>query len=306
MSPQLPIICYNNGIYRQIGQSVTHVQDRGYQFSDGVYEVIHYINDRGVDEKWHLERLDYSLSQLNIDWPCSKNAMRQLIFQVIRKNRLKTCNIYISITRGTPFVRDFIFRTKNNQQKNKSILNIIPYRHKAISEKVRSQGISVITTADKRWGRCDIKAISLLAPSMAKQMAINMGADDVLFVDKDGFVTEGSSCNVFIVTKNGELITADASNAILKGITRTRIIELATANGIKVIERQFTTTEAQNASEAFITRTTGFVIPITKINNVIIGDGLAGEVSKKLLQLYENFVQDQINERITETNSFII
>ena len=302
MSPQLPLVCYNNGVYRQIGQSITHIQDRGYQFADGVYEVIHYINDRGVDEKWHLERLDYSLSHLGIAWPCSKNAMRQLILQVIRKNRLKTCNIYISITRGTPFVRDFVFSAKHNQ----SVLNIIPYRYKPISATVRDRGISVMTTTDERWGRCDIKAIGLLAPSMSKQMAAKMGFDDVLFVDKDGFITEGSSCNVFMVAKNGTIITAPANHSILKGITRTRIMDLATKNGLQVAERQFTTTEAQNASEVFITRTTGFIIPITKINNTVIGNGVAGEVGKKLLQLYENFVQDQINDRVTETNSFTV
>ena len=248
------MIVYNNGVYCPLMQAAASVQDRGYQFGDGVYEVIHYTNHHGVDEDWHLDRLDYSLSQLQIPWPMSPKALKQCIRQVRLKNTLSTVNIYISITRGVPATRDFAFPKRFCPP----VLTIIPYRHKPVSEGLRTKGMAVIMAPDLRWGRCDIKAIALLAPSMAKQSATEAGADDVWMVDDQGFITEGSSCNAFMVTQTGEILTRPPSHAILKGITRTRLIALARAAGLRVTERPFAISELNDAAEAFITRTTGF------------------------------------------------
>ncbi len=296
------MIVYNNGTYRPLMEAAVSVQDRGYQFGDGVYEVIHYMDHHGIDEDWHLDRLDYSLSQLQIPWTMSPQALKQCIRQVRLKNNLSTVNIYISITRGVPVVRDFGFP----KGVCPPVLTIIPYRHKPVSQSLRIKGMTVVTAPDLRWGRCDIKAIALLAPSMAKQAAMDAGADDVWMVDKDGFVTEGSSCNAFIVTQTGEIITRPPSHAILKGITRTRLIGLARESGLRVTERPFTVHEIKDAAEAFITRTTGFVIPVTRVDHHPVGLGQAGPVTQNLLSLYETFVQEQKNARFTDTTRFAV
>jgi D-alanine transaminase len=296
------MIVYNNGTYRSLTEAAVSVQDRGYQFGDGVYEVIHYTEGHGVDEAWHLDRLDYSLSQLQIAWPVSPGVLRHLIRQVRLKNRLETVNIYISITRGVPTVRDFAFP----KVPCLPVLTIIPYRHKPVSAALRAAGMKVMTAPDQRWGRCDIKAIALLAPSLAKQAASVAGADDVWMVDGQGFITEGSSCNAFIVTRAGEIITRPASPAILKGITRTRLILLAQQSGLTVTERPFSVAEVKEAAEAFITRTTGFVIPVTQRDGEPIGEGRPGPTTKTLLHLYETFVQEQKNGRLTDTTRFAV
>jgi D-alanine transaminase len=296
------MIVYNNGIYRSLTEAAVSVQDRGYQFGDGVYEVIHYTDGHGVDEAWHLDRLGYSLVQLQIAWPVYPAVLRHLIRQVMIKNRLTTVNMYISITRGVPAVRDFAFP----KVPCPPVLTIIPYRHKPVSSAIRTEGMKIMTAPDQRWGRCDIKAIALLAPSLAKQAASVAGADDVWMVDGHGFVTEGSSCNAFIVTKTGEIVTRPASPAILKGITRTRLILLAIQAGLTVNERPFTVLEAKNATEAFITRTTGFVIPVTQIDEGPIGEGRPGPTTKTLLQRYETFVQEQKNGHFTDATRFAV
>jgi D-alanine transaminase len=296
------MIVYNNGTYRPLMEAAVSVQDRGYQFGDGVYEVIHYTDHHGIDEDWHLDRLDYSLSQLGISWPMFPRALKQCIRQVRLKNNLSTVNIYISITRGVPVVRDFGFP----KGVCPPVLTIIPYRHKPVSQALRTKGMTVVTAPDLRWGRCDIKAIALLAPSMAKQAAMDAGADDVWMVDKDGFVTEGSSCNAFIVTQTGEIITRPPSHAILKGITRTRLIGLARDAGLRVTERPFAVSEIKDAAEALITRTTGFVIPVTRVDHHPVGLGQAGPVTQNLLSLYETFVQEQKDGRFTNTTRFAV
>jgi D-alanine transaminase len=296
------MIVYNNGVYCPLMQAAVSVQDRGYQFGDGVYEVIHYTDHHGVDEDWHLDRLDYSLSQLQIPWPMSPKALKQCIRQVRLKNNLSIVNIYISITRGVPVTRDFAFP----KQFCPPVLTIIPYRHKPVSEGLRTKGMAVITAPDLRWGRCDIKAIALLAPSMAKQSATEAGADDVWMVDDQGFITEGSSCNAFMVTQAGEILTRPPSHAILKGITRTRLMTLAKEAGFTVTERPFTLSELKEAAEAFITRTTGFVIPVTRVDQNSVGAGRPGPVTQNLLSLYETFVQEQKHGRFTDTTRFAV
>jgi D-alanine transaminase len=296
------MIVYNNGTYRPLMQAAVSVQDRGYQFGDGVYEVIHYTDHHGVDEDWHLDRLGYSLAHLEIPWPMSANALRQCIRQVRLLNKLSTVNIYISITRGVPATRDFAFP----KTPCPPVLTIIPYRHKPVSEGLRIKGMAVITAPDQRWGRCDIKAIALLAPSLAKQAATQAGADDVWMVDDQGFITEGSSCNAFMVTQAGEILTRPPSHAILKGITRTRLITLAQDAGLRVTERTFTISELKEAAEAFITRTTGFVIPVTRVDQNPVGAGCPGPVTQNLLSLYETFVQEQKHGQFADTTRFVV
>ena len=296
------MIVYNNGVYCRLSQAAVSVQDRGYQFGDGAYEVIHYTDHHGVDENWHLDRLDYSLNQLQIPWPMSANALRQCIRHVRLLNKISTVNIYISITRGVPATRDFAFP----KTPCAPVLTMIPYRHKPVSERLRTKGMTIITAPDQRWGRCDIKAIALLAPSLAKQAATEAGADDVWMVDTQGFITEGSSCNAFIVTPTGEILTRPPSHAILKGITRTRLIALARDAGLKVTERPFAVSELKEAAEAFITRTTGFIIPVTWVDKYSIGTGHPGPVTHNLLSLYETFVQEQKHGRLADTTRFVV
>ena len=274
-------IAYVNGRYLPHAQAGVHVEDRGYQFSDGVYEVIAVQNGHLVDEVEHLNRLGRSLSELRMAWPVSPRALRMVIREVVRRNRIGSRGIvYIQVTRGVA-PRNHAF-----PKSTESALVMTARWLPPLDWDVISRGVSVITTPDLRWTRRDIKSISLLPNVLAKQMATDQGAFEAWLVDDDGTITEGTSSNAWVVTAGGELVTHYADHAILNGITRRMVMEICAQQGITFVERALTVDEAKTAREAFLTSTTGLVKPVTQIDGVDIGTGGIGPVTEKLLEHY--------------------
>jgi D-alanine transaminase len=272
-------IVYVNGEYVDEVDAKISIFDRGFLFADGVYEVSTVINGRLIDNDIHLNRLQRSLSEIQLVIPNSLSQIEVIQQQLIDRNQLVEGIVYLQVTRGAAD-RDFKFPDNPvpslvmfTQQKN------------VLSNPVADKGIHVMSVDDIRWARRDIKTVGLLAPSMAKQKALDEGADDAWMVE-DGFVTEGSSSNAFIVTQEGTIVTRNLGNAILAGITRSVVLSLATDKGIEVEERPFSITEAYNAAEAFSTSASSFVYPVVKIDGTWIADGKPGAVALELRRLY--------------------
>lgn len=278
-------IAYVNGRYVPHGAAAVHVEDRGYQFADGVYEVVTVVNGRLVDEDPHLDRLWRSLGELRIDVPMSRAAMKAITREVIRRNLIKTGLVYMQVTRGVAR-RDHPFPKPGTPP---SVVMTAKHVRLPSRQKVED-GVKVISIRDIRWERCDIKTVSLLPNILGKQQAREAGATEAWQVDDDGMVTEGTSTNAWIITQEGELVTRPASNDILNGITRLRILKLAAEEGVKFVERPFSLDEALTAREAFISSATSFVTPVTQINDTVVGNGKAGSLSLKLRDWYEGFM----------------
>jgi D-alanine transaminase len=276
-------IAYVNGRYLPHARASVHVEDRGYQFADGVYEVVALIGGRMVDEDPHLDRLERSLGELRIAMPMSRASLKLILREVARRNRIKTGLVYMQITRGVAR-RDHPF-PKNVHP----ALVVTAKRLSTQSAEAVDAGVKVITIPDIRWERCDIKSVGLLPNVLGKQKARESGAFEAWQVAKDGTVTEGTSTNAWIVTKEGELVTRPASNAILNGITRLTILKLAKEEGLTVRERAFSVAEAKGAREAFVSSATSFVTPVTQIDESVIGNGKAGSLSLRLRRAYDGF-----------------
>lgn len=274
-------IVYVNGQYLPHEKAAVHVEDRGYQFADGVYEVFAVEGGRLADAAAHFERLERSLRELDIAPAMSRAALDHIIREVIRRNRLRAGIVYLQMTRGVAR-RDHGFPADASTS-----LVVTARRGGRPSPALQDAGVNVITVPDIRWARCDIKSVSLLPNVLAKQEARRAGAFEAWQVDKDGFVTEGSSTNAWIVDVDGHLVTRQLENAILSGITRLVLSDLAEREGLAIIERPFSAEEAKAAPEAFLTSTTSFVMPVIRIDNVDIGNGEPGPVTKKLRALYE-------------------
>ncbi len=273
-------IAYVNGAYVPHSSAAVHVEDRGYQFADGVYEVIGVTSGRLVDEAPHLKRLKRSLGELRIAPPMGEGPLKCVMREVIRRNRLSEGCLYLQITRGVA-PRDFAFPAHVP-----SALVMTAKHMRAVPEATVERGVSVITIPDIRWQRCDIKAVGLTAAVLGKQRARETGAYEAWQVDAKGYVTEGTSSNAWIVTKDGKVVTREATSAILNGITRLSVIELAGTSKLKFEERPFTVAEAKAAREAMITSTTSFVLPVTRIDDAKIGDGKAGPFTRRLRAAY--------------------
>jgi D-alanine transaminase len=285
--PRMSRISYVNGQYVPHQTASVHIEDRGYQFADGVYEVIHVCGGRIVDERWHLDRLERSLAEIRIAMPMARRALEHVLRQVIRRNGLTFGGLYLQVTRGVA-KRDFPFPRDAAPALVVTALRMQPYTDAKIAA-----GVKVITVPDIRWGRCDIKSIGLLAPVLGKQQAREAGAFEAWQVDTSGHITEGTSTNAWIVTADGTLVTRAADYRILNGVTRLRLIALAQELGLKVTERSFTVTEAQAAAEAFLSSTTTYLLPVTTIDGVTVGGGVAGPVALKLRAAYADFVAQQ-------------
>jgi D-alanine transaminase len=279
-------VAYVNGRYLPHREASVHIEDRGYQFADGVYEVVCVQGGRVIDEEPHLERLERSLRELRIAMPMGRPAMRHVTRELLRRNRVDDGIVYTQITRGVAR-RDHPFPASGTPP---SIV-MTSRRIKPQDPKLFQQGIAVISTPDIRWQRCDIKSVSLLPNILAKQQAREAGAYEAWFVDRDGNVTEGSSTNAWIVTRDGELVTRQLGSAILGGVTRRSLIRLAGESQIKVVERPFTLDEARQAREAFLTSTTSFVIPIVKLDGKPVGAGTPGPVAARLRELYDGYME---------------
>jgi D-alanine transaminase len=271
---------YVNGRFVRHADASVHIEDRGYQFADGVYEVIALAGGRFVDLELHLKRLDRSLGELRIARPMSDRALSLVLDSLAKRNGIRDGSVYLQVTRGVA-PRDFPFPLDAVPQIVATARRVKPASPRALAD-----GVKAITIPDIRWARCDIKSVALLPAAMGKQAAREAGAYEAWQYDRDGFVTEGTSSNAWIVTKDGELVTRPATHAILNGITRLVVIELAKAAGLRFVERAFTVDEAHAAREAFVTSTTSYVMPITQIDDAIIGNGKPGSFAVELREKY--------------------
>jgi D-alanine transaminase len=280
----MPRTAYVNGRYVPHRRAAVHVEDRGYQFADGVYEVIAVQGGWLVDLEPHLRRLARSLGELAIPRPMSDAALRHVLAEVRRRNRVQDGMVYLQVTRGIA-ARDHAW-----PKGLKPALVVTAKSSKGPPAEAREKGVSVLSMPDLRWKRCDIKTTSLLPNVLAKQAARDGAAFEALFVDEAGRVTEGSSTNVWIVTKKGRLLTRAPDAAILNGITRQAVIALARAAGFEFEERAFTLREVRNAAEAFLTSTTAFIVPVIAIDGTRIGDGTPGSLTRRLNARYRDYV----------------
>ena len=279
-------ISYVNGQYIPHSNAFVHIEDRGYQFADGVYEVFAVHDGNLVGEQGHLDRLKHSLVSLQIDWPMAKRSFMVVVKEVVRRNHVKFGLVYIQITRGVAR-RDHPFPT-NTQ----SAIVVTARKMPPLDKNVLNKGVKVITIPDIRWKRKDIKSISLLPNCLGKQQAREAGAFEAWQYDGEGNITEGTSSNAWIVTKDGELVTKQIGSTILNGITRLAVLESAREAGFSVSERAFSIEEAHNAKEAFITSSTSHVKAVTRIDDKIIGNGHVGELTSKLLDLYVDYIEE--------------
>ena len=269
---------YLNGQYVPYAEAGIHAEDRGFQFGDAVYEVCEVKGGRLVDEIRHMERLARSLRELRIPEPMGHGAWSRVLREIIRRNRLRDGSLYLQVSRGVNR-RDFFFPPEGTPP---TVVCIARHASSAKAEAMAARGIGVKSVPDNRWHRCDIKTVMLLPASMAKEAARAEGANDAWFVDAKGFVTEGASANAWIVDKEGRLITRQIDNVILRGVTRTTLIDLLRREGIELLERPFTIAEAKAAREAFITSATSIVMPVVAIDGVTVANGAPGLLSLKL------------------------
>lgn len=277
-------IAYVKGAYVPHHAATTHIEDRGYQFADGVYEVIALRGGELLDLEPHLDRLDYSLGELKINSPVSRKALRHIIQQVIQKNRLQEGLVYLQVTRGVA-ARNHEFPL------NTRPVLVVTCRYVCQNkiDTFKRKGVKVISLPDGRWSRPDIKSISLLPNVLGKQEAIDQGAYEAILINREGFITETNSTNFWIMPNKGVLQTYPVSQNILNGITRQRLMQLAKPLGITIDESPFTLTQAMQAEETFLSSSISGIVPVVQINDHKIGTGQPGETVLKLIQSYQLF-----------------
>ncbi|MGB3501075.1 MAG: D-amino-acid transaminase [Mesorhizobium sp.] len=271
-------IAYVNGRYVQHKEAAVHVEDRGYQFADGVYEVCEVARGNLMDMTGHLDRLDRSLRELAIAWPMARNVLSVVMREVVRRNGVFNGLVYVQVTRGVA-PRDHVFPTKPVRP---ALVITAKRTDPSAAAKRAETGIKVISVPENRWERVDIKSVGLLPNVLARQKAKEAGAQEAWFIDPDGTVKEGAATNAWIVTKDGALVTRPAESGILKGITRTTVMKIAEKLGLKVEERAFSLDEAYGAREAFITAATTLVMPVVTIDGRQIANGHPGSVATSL------------------------
>jgi D-alanine transaminase len=275
-------VAYVNGAYVPHSRAGVHIEDRGLQFADAIYEVFGVAAGLLLDEDEHLDRLERSLGEIGMAQPMSRNALKLVLREIARRNGVREGLVYMQVTRGT-------LRRDHAIPKNAPRPSVILTARRidpATAEKRRAVGVKVVSRADERWGRCDIKSTALLPNILAKTSARDAGAFEAWLIDRDGYVTEGSSTTSWIVDAQGRLITRDLSRAILPGVTRRVILETAAVTQLPVVERRFTLVEALGAREAFITAATLGVTPVVAIDGQPVGDGKPGPVSRRIEELY--------------------
>ena len=274
-------IAYVNGAYRLQRQASVNVEDRGYQFADGIYEVVYIMGGRLVDETLHLDRLERSLRELRIDMPMSRAALVHVMLEVTRLNRVTEGLIYMQITRGVAR-RDHAFpKTPIRPAFVVTVRRTAPY-----PRDIDAWATTAITHPDQRWARCDIKSVALLPNVLAKQAAREKGAAEALLIDGDGLVTEGASTSSWIVDAAGVLRTRPLGHAILPGCTRAALVTLLAEEGIVFEERAFSEAELRDAREVFMTSATSFVRPLVKVDGAVVGDGTPGPITRRLFAIF--------------------
>jgi len=273
---------YVNGQFVRHGEAVVHIEDRGYQLADGVYEVWAVFDGKLADAEGHFARLWRSLDELRIAHPMSEAALTLVLREAVRRNKVREGLVYLQVTRGVAR-RDHAFP---NPAVPPSVVITAKSVDRAATNAKAERGGSVISVPENRWGRCDIKSIGLLSNALAKQAARERGAVEAWFVDDMGLVTEGASSNAWIVDAEGVLRTRDTNANILRGVTRSTLLEVIREAGLTISEKPFTIAEAQAAREAFITGAGSLVTPIIQIDGVKLGDGGPGPVAARLRRSY--------------------
>jgi len=273
-------IAYVAGQYVMHRQAAVHIEDRGYQFADGVYEVIAVNRGHLVDEAPHLARLHRSLAELRIAAPMVDGALQIVIREVVRRNGVDTGIVYLQVTRGAA-PREHAF-----PKAAKPTLVVTARRTRPPDPRLGEDGIAIITIPDIRWQRCDIKSVALIANVLGKQQAREKGAYEAWQVDRAGEITEGTSTNAWIVTADGTVVTRAADTAILNGVTRLAVFDIIRREGYRLEERPFTVAEAKAAREAFLTSTTADLLPVVRIDGAPVGEGRPGPLGQQLRAAY--------------------
>jgi D-alanine transaminase len=283
-------ISYVNDSYVDHNQAVVSIEDRGYQFADGVYEVVYIKDGTLIDWSEHMLRLRHSLDGLRIAYDVDAEGLKQIVDTLLEKNALTDATVYMQITRGVA-PRDHQF--PSTPVDPAVVMTMSPL--KPLSAEQYENGIKAITYPDMRWKRRDFKTIALLPNALAKQEAVESGATEAILVDEDTkFVTEGSATNVFLLTPENILMTHPATERILHGITRAGVLQVAKEQAIAVKEEAFTAQQLRDAKEVFITSTTKHILPITTIDEKQVGEGKAGEVTKRLMEAYQGYIARQL------------
>ncbi len=280
----MPRFAYVNGRYVPHDQAAVHVEDRGFQFADGIYEVVTIVRGRMVDEEPHLDRLERSLSEMEIAMPMARPVLQRVMGELVRRNRVRDGILYLQITRGAA--------PRSHEYPSSAIapsLVMTTRQTDMLASPRFATGAKAITVPDIRWQRCDIKTVSLVPNCMAKTAAVRAKAYEALMIDADGNVTEGTSSNVWIVASDGRLVTRPPTNAILNGVTRLSILRIAAEEGIEIEQRLFSIDEAKSAREAFVSSATSFATPIVQIDDTVIGNGAPGPLSRRLMQAYFDY-----------------
>lgn len=280
-------IVFVNGRYERYGDAAVHVEDRGFQFADSVYEVCEVRDGRLVEERRHLERLQRSLDALRMAAPMTPRALGVVLRETVRRNRVRDGLVYLQVTRGAAR-RDFIFPPTDTPP---TVVCLARSQSRRKLEERALRGVAVQTMPDMRWKRPGVKTTGLLANALARQAAREAGAAEAWLVDEAGFVTEGAASNAWILDAGDQLITRPADGAILRGVTREVVMSVARQKNIKVVERPFTVAEARAAREAFITAATALVTPVVRIDGVPVGDGAPGAVTLEMRRALQDAVE---------------
>ncbi|MGA0607161.1 D-amino-acid transaminase [Phenylobacterium sp. VNQ135] len=275
-------IAYVNGRFVPHAEAFVHIEDRGYQLADAVYEVWALFGGKLADAEGHFARLERSLAELQIDMPMSRAALTTVLREAVRRNRVQEGLVYLQISRGVA-PRDHAFP---HPPVRPAVVITVSRVDRVATEARAAKGVGVVTTPENRWGRCDIKTVGLLPNALAKQKARVAGAAEAWFVDELGFVTEGASSNAWIVDRDGVLRTRDTNANILRGVTRLSLLDVIRDAGLKVEERPFTPEEALEAKEAFITGAGTIVLPVVSVDGKPVGGGVVGPVASRLRRLY--------------------
>ena len=275
-------IAYINGRYLPHGQAGVHIEDRGLQLADSVYEVCNLTGGVLLDEAPHLDRLERSLAAIEMDMPMGRAALALVMRETVRRNGARDGLLYLQVTRGA-LRRDHPIPA--DPPRPTLILTLHPSSPAAAARRM-AEGVGVLSRPDERWARCDIKTTQLLPNLLAKTAARRAGAFEAWLIDRDGFVTEGASTNAWIVDAEGRIITRELSHAILPGVTRAALLAEAAAAQLPVVQRKFTLAEALAAREAFLTSATGAAVPVVAIDGKPVGDGRPGALTRRLHELY--------------------
>ncbi len=285
-------IAYVNGEYLPRAYASVHIEDRGYQFADGVYEVIAFFNRTLVDGDLHIKRLQRSMKELGIASPVSERVYHIILQELMARNPLTNGMLYVQVSRGVQ-PRDHVVG-----KGSESALVATLSRIKPVNKQEMTKGTAVVTRPDIRWQRRDIKSIALLPNALLKNEVAKLGKREAWLLDSEGLVNEGSVSNAYIITKDGTIVTRGEGEYLLSGITRHRVLALAKEIGIKVEERAFTPKEAAAAKEAFLTSSTSHIVPVVQIGDKQIGDGKLGDITMQLFEAYVDYIAKETGKTI--------